>query len=668
MLVQTRNGQNITLDQEINRGGEARIWSVQRAPQQLAKLYFAPTAQHEAKLHAMLANPPRQPRDHAAIAWPSEMLYQENRFVGFLMPRVYDCNSIFRIYNPMLRHKLPEPYSWNAFLHRTARNLAAALELVHDRGHMVGDLNESNILVTPDARVTLVDADSFQVRGEQDVIHHCTVAKAEFLPPELSGADLRTIERTTAQDHFGLAVLIWYLLMEGFHPFQGVLQRRHSVERVHLYCKDQGFFPYQHYRVLPPPKAPALEQLHPALAEAFYSAFVSGYRNPAARPDAKEWQERLIQAENTLIPCAENKSHYYYGQLQRCPVCHPLRRRLTTSQRAYGWLILTQARLAQVRPALLAAPTPNMLTAKARRTVHLADAHVQLFSTWRSVPQGAQRVWQQVQPSLAFSAHWIAINLAGAGGGSLLATALWLLLTTWTGWMPPDRTPLMLCGALFGALLGAVQWRMLREHISKWGGSQVAWIMGAAIIGLTAAAGSAPFLQAGESWWNRSPLGDVRPLLSGLLLGALLGVGQWLLFRYHLRRRIESRPWILSSVAGWGVAGQAWLAGQHFALDWRSSLSSEYTLAAALLSGLIGVAFYGLLTSRQLWSGLNQSVRMRRGRHAHGWRFNSGIDWGRRSNQLMHLPREIKKWGWLVLTLVLVLGLLQWMLGMLQLS
>ena len=34
----------------------------------------------------------------------------------------------------------------------------------------------------------------------------------------------------------------------------------------------------------------------------------------------------------------------------------------------------------------------------------------------------------------------------------------------------------------------------------------------------------------------------------------------------------------------------------------------------------------------------------------------------------MHLPREIKKWGWLVLALTLVLGLLQWMLGMLQLS
>ncbi|MEZ4656723.1 MAG: hypothetical protein R2911_04055 [Caldilineaceae bacterium] len=54
---------------------------------------------------------------------------------------------------------------------------------MHDRGHVVGDLNESNILVTPDARVTLVDADSFQVRAAQDVLHHCTVAKADFCRP-----------------------------------------------------------------------------------------------------------------------------------------------------------------------------------------------------------------------------------------------------------------------------------------------------------------------------------------------------------------------------------------------------------------------------------------------------------------------------------------------------
>ncbi|MEZ4709012.1 MAG: hypothetical protein R3A44_17530 [Caldilineaceae bacterium] len=660
MLVQTPNGQNLTLDEEINRGGEARIWSVQAAPQQLAKLYFVPTAQHEAKLQAMLANPPRQPRDHAAIAWPTEILYQEKQFVGFLMPRVHHCNSIFRVYNPMLRHKLPEPYSWNAFLHRTARNLAAALELVHDRGHVVGDLNESNILVTPDARVTLVDADSFQVRAGPDVIHHCTVAKAEFLPPELSGADLKTIERTAAQDHFGLAVLIWYLLMEGFHPFQGILQRRHSVERVHLYCKDRGFFPYRHYSVLPPPKAPPLEQLHPALAEAFYGAFVRGYSNPTARPNAKEWQQRLIEAEEALVACAENKSHYYYGQLQRCPLCHPLRRRMTAGQRFYGWVLKAQIELARAWSELPSAPNPKLLTEKARHITHLTDERAPRFAALRTLPQRTARIWQRLQPPLAFSTQWTALNLAGAGGGALLAAVLWLLLTAWTNFMPPARPPLMLSGALFGALLGAAQWRMLRAHTSKWGGSRVAWIGSTSLICLAAAAGVAPFIEPHGAMQNIYGLGDVRPLLSGLLLGGMLGVSQWLLLHYHLRRKIESRTWIMSSMAGWGVAGQGWLAGQHWADGWQPAISPEFLLAAAILGGLVGVMLYGLLTSRWLLRGLRMGVSMGRRRSQHGWRFSSGF--GARGSQIANLPKEIKKWGWLLLQLALILGFLQWML------
>ena len=52
--------------------------------------------------------------------------------------------------------------SW-AFLVRTARNLAAAFDVVHRHGHVIGDVNQGNVVVSRKATVRLIDCDSFQV-------------------------------------------------------------------------------------------------------------------------------------------------------------------------------------------------------------------------------------------------------------------------------------------------------------------------------------------------------------------------------------------------------------------------------------------------------------------------------------------------------------------------
>lgn len=658
MIVQTRNGQNLTLGEEINRGGEARIWTVQREPQQLAKLYFTPTAQHEAKLRAMLANPPRQPRDHTAIAWPTDLLYQNGSFLGFLMPRVYDCHSIFRIYNPMLRSKLQEPFSWNAFLHRTARNLAAALELVHARGHVVGDLNESNILVTRDARVTLVDADSFQVRSEQGQLYHCPVAKAEFLPPELNGTDLRSVSRTAEQDHFGLAVLIWYLLMEGYHPFQGVLQRGPSVERVHLYSMERGFFPYHNFRVVPPPNALALTQLHPQLADAFLRAFVNGFRNPAARPGAKEWQQLLIHAEEALVACAENNRHYYHGQLRRCPVCHPIRRRLTLSQRAYGTLVKME-QLARPLPELSPIQHTKLLADKARSVRQSGVERMVSASTFTG---RAATAWQQLQPPLAFGARWTALNVAGAAAGFLAILVLRLLLTNWLGLLMVGENALIVDGALFGLVLGDAQWRAFAPQAPKRALRRAGWVLSMGMAALVAAAGGESVTQILPQFVEDG-LGNVRPLITGLLLGGLMGSAQWLLLSYHMQRKVWLRGWLMSCLSGWAVAGLGWLVGGAIDLSWRVPFYTQEHLWGNLFGGLIGVFLYGVLTSGWLYGSLRQGGRKQSGWGKKQWRFGSGIWLKRRSLSLPKIQKEAKQWAWSVLLLIVVLSILQGLLA-----
>src|SRR5262249_36106735 len=228
----------------------------------------------------------------------------------------------------------PAPSSDSRALPRPARNLAAAVAAVHARGHVIGDLNESNVLASETALVTLVDTDSFQVRDPlTGAIHRCPVGKPEFTPPELQGKAFRQLDRTPEHDAFGLAVLIFQLLMEGAHPFAGIVPGCGDppplAERI-----GAGRFPHRPPRFglfslgrrpggahRPNPLAPPFELLHPELQRLFVRCFVAGHRRPRARPKAQEWQRALEAAEQALLACAANAQHRSGRHLRACPWC-----------------------------------------------------------------------------------------------------------------------------------------------------------------------------------------------------------------------------------------------------------------------------------------------------------------------------------------------------------
>jgi len=331
--------QSITLTNELGKGGEATVYNIAEDKYLVAKIYHQPTSDREAKLHAMLFNPPEQPTTHVAIAWPTALIYQHmaslvtwstletleatnlGQFVGFLMPKITAGYSLFHIYNPVLRKKLPYPFDRKA-LHRTAYNLCAVVAKIHAKGYVIGDINESNILVNQKALVTIVDCDSFQVTSEGGHIHRCQVGKPEYTPPELQGTRLSEVDQTIQHDLFGLAVLLFQLLMEGYHPFTGVLQTPQSVGRVDLYAIREGLFPYTNpSRINPPPSAPPYEWLHGWLQKAFQRCFMVMPQYRPQRPTARQWQEVLQQAEKMLQQCSNQNHHYFANHLLSCPFC-----------------------------------------------------------------------------------------------------------------------------------------------------------------------------------------------------------------------------------------------------------------------------------------------------------------------------------------------------------
>jgi DNA-binding helix-hairpin-helix protein with protein kinase domain len=327
LVVQNDRRRRVRLDRRVGGGGEAEVYQLRGRSKVLAKVYRAPPSpDYRTKLEWMMQHPPTLSRrtQHVAIAWPTGLLFDGTMdLVGFLMPGVDAGLPLITAFNPRRRAKaLPRFDRRLAF--QAAHNLAQIVGDLHAAGYVVGDLNESNVLVTENARISLIDIDSFQVRiptAGTVVTYRSLVGKPEYTPPELQGVNFRSVDRSDEHDRFALAVLIFQLLMEGNHPFS--VQWRGTGDPPTLErAIREGMYPYAPttHPIQVPPGAPGIETLDVATADLFRQCFVTGHTRPDARPTGHAWASALAAAEQSLAKC--RKGHRYASHLASCPYCH----------------------------------------------------------------------------------------------------------------------------------------------------------------------------------------------------------------------------------------------------------------------------------------------------------------------------------------------------------
>lgn len=323
MTAWTSSREAVDFGRTLGEGGEGVVRAIRGQPGWVAKLYH-PDAQDPDrldKLKLMISAPPADPmasRGVVSLAWPREVLLDDRgRLVGFVMPAIDVSRSycIHQLWKPKQR---PDGCTMGHLV-RVARNLASVVGAVHAGGYVIGDVNESNFLVTDTSRVILVDCDSMQVRRPGRAPWLCDVHKPEFTPPELQdGFDFGAQERTPGHDRFGLAVLLFQLLMLGRHPYSGGLPNLvDNVRASSSWVVDGG--------VAPPVGSPALQLLSPEVLSAFRLAFAPGVQ-PDERPTADEWVLLLRAFEQSLVPCSRRDQHSYPGHLDGCPWCGYRRR------------------------------------------------------------------------------------------------------------------------------------------------------------------------------------------------------------------------------------------------------------------------------------------------------------------------------------------------------
>lgn len=318
----TSSGQTVHLGSVLGRGGEGIVKAVKGSQALAAKIYHPHIAsERRDKVLAMVEA--GWHKAAAFVAYPIEALFEprSGNFAGFTMRMVGGHKAVHQLYSPTGR-KTAFPTATYPLLIRAVSNVARAMASVHATGCVVGDVNHSGVLVAPDATVILIDSDSFQVshRGHQ---YACKVGVPEFTPPELQGQRLDQVVRTANHDAFGLAVLIFYTLIMGRHPFAG---RYNGAGDMPMDRAIREFrFAYSargaQTQMAPPPHVPTLKDLPLPIADALERAFGPTGAMQAGRPTAEEWVELLDRAEADLARCSQSSAHHYFRTGPGCPWC-----------------------------------------------------------------------------------------------------------------------------------------------------------------------------------------------------------------------------------------------------------------------------------------------------------------------------------------------------------
>ncbi|MBS2004324.1 MAG: topoisomerase DNA-binding C4 zinc finger domain-containing protein [Cyanobacteria bacterium SZAS LIN-5] len=309
------DGVNVRLGKRLGRGGEGEVFALENDDRALKVYTSTDIQQREAKILSIVNRKIAQ--QSSWVAFPLAIArHSDGRFAGFVMKRVNGHKPLFELYSPGARKK-HFPKADFRFLVRTAANVSRAVASVHRTGCVIGDINHSGILISDEAKVALIDADSFQIiDGANKFL--CRVGVPEYTPPELQGKKLSGIVRTANHDAFGLAVVIFQLLFMGRHPFVGAFAKGDMPMERAIFEHRFVYSQIRDVGMTRPPGAASLADFPRDVADAFERAFSPSVER---RPNAEEWINILVKLETEVTQCSSDNLHWYPQAASECPWC-----------------------------------------------------------------------------------------------------------------------------------------------------------------------------------------------------------------------------------------------------------------------------------------------------------------------------------------------------------
>lgn len=169
-----------------------------------------------------------------------------------------------------------------------ATELAEAVATLHRDGHAIGNFHHNRVL-TDGQDIVLTGCETFHTRGE-NTLHEGARPSSRYAPVDERDSN----ENLYYTDQFGLAVHIFQLLMDGFHPFQTEDTTVSEAEEVTLIeCSSYPYHAGDQNNIEPPSGAPNYSTLPSEIQELFEQCFIEAQTQPDARPSADDWVRTL---------------------------------------------------------------------------------------------------------------------------------------------------------------------------------------------------------------------------------------------------------------------------------------------------------------------------------------------------------------------------------------
>jgi serine/threonine protein kinase len=206
-----------------------------------------------------------------------------------------------------------------------ARNLSMLLADLHAQGHCVIDFKPQNIKVyRATSFVALLDCDSYSIQAPSAARIPATHFSSEYIAPEALKSSEGPERLGLAQDFFALAVVLFQLLNNGIHPFQGRQTGGPPAPTADDKVRN-GLYPHGVVpNVLIQPRPDSIHQCwDEETRNLFDRAFTA---EPQRRPSAGEWGQHFhnILEQKRLERCSAHPNDAAHIRFlnKPCGTCH----------------------------------------------------------------------------------------------------------------------------------------------------------------------------------------------------------------------------------------------------------------------------------------------------------------------------------------------------------